>query len=257
MLETVDRISILGSPVSVVDSYRKVYDIIVKKLQSDNSPFYITVNNVHTVVTAVKDNHYNKIIRNSFLALPDGKPLTVVAKLKGVKNISRIFGPTFFEKSIDWSQKDGIKHFFFGGDKITQEKILRKISESFPACNVAGNIIPPFRKFTEEENNKFLKVINNSAPDFIWVALGAPKQEKWIYENYSKLNKGVMIGIGAGFDYFAGNLKHAPHWMKNFSLEWLYRLIQEPKRLWKRYLITNSLFLWYIALDFLRLRKFD
>ena len=99
--------------------------------------------------------------------------------------------------------------------------------------------------------------MKESRADIFWVGLGAPKQEIWIFNNYKKLNKGVMIGIGAGLDYLAGNTKHAPEWMKNASLEWLYRLIQEPKRLWKRYLATNTLFIWYVFLELTGLRKFE
>ncbi len=247
----------MGTNISIVDSYRKAYKELLGNLKNSDKPFYVTVNNVHTVVTSVREPEFKKIINNSFMALPDGKPLSVVAKLKGVKNINRIFGPTFFEKVLEWSAQDGIQHFLFGGTEETQKKILGKIQSYFPQCKIAGSIVPPFRRFTEEENRTFIEEINKSNADVVWVALGAPKQERWIYENYGKLNHGVMIGIGAAFDYFAGDIKHAPVWMKNFSLEWLYRLYQEPKRLWKRYLSTNSLFLWYITMEFLRIRKFD
>ena len=118
-------------------------------------------------------------------------------------------------------------------------------------------ISPPYRPLTNSENENYISIINNSNADIIWVGLGAPKQEKWMYENYKYINKGIMIGIGAGFDYLAGSTKHAPEWMKNYSLEWLYRLIQEPGRLWKRYLITNTLFLFYITLELLGLKKFE
>ncbi len=250
------KIKILGTDISVVDSYREAYEEILSLLKNGGTG-YVTVNNVHTVVTAVRDDYYGKIIDASYLALPDGKPLSVVAKLKGESRISRIFGPTLFEKFLEWGTNDGIKHFLFGGTKETQEKIKNKILESLPECIIAGTIVPPFKVFTEEENAMFLDEINASNADIIWVALGAPKQEKWIYENYKKLNKGIMIGIGAGFDYYAGNLKHAPAWMKKYSLEWFFRLLQEPGRLWRRYLITNSLFLWYSALEFFGIKKFD
>ena len=100
-------------------------------------------------------------------------------------------------------------------------------------------------------------MMKQSNADIIWVALGAPKQERWIYDNYQKLNHGIMIGIGAGFDYLAGKTKHAPQWMKKFALEWVYRLIQEPRRLWKRYFVTNTLFILFVALELLGLKKWD
>ena len=191
------------------------------------------------------------------MALPDGKPLSVIAKLKGEKNISRIFGPSFMEDTIDWGQKDNLTHFFFGSSENTLKNLRASINSKYPKAKIAGMVSPPFRSWSKSENNNFISIINNSNADLIWVGLGAPKQELWMYENYKQLNKGIMIGIGAGFDYIAGNTKHAPEWMKNLSLEWLYRLIQEPGRLWKRYLVTNSLFIFYMMLEYLRIKKFD
>jgi N-acetylglucosaminyldiphosphoundecaprenol N-acetyl-beta-D-mannosaminyltransferase len=246
---------ILGVTISNASSYREVYETLKSSLGS--SPSYITVNNVHTVVECVKNKKYKEAINNSFLSLPDGKPLSIYAKLKGEKNISRIFGPTLFENTLDWGQEKKIKHFFFGSSEETQTLMISNIKNKYPHAIISGFIVPPFKPFTEEENEKFIKNMNDSGADLFWIGLGAPKQELWMYENYKKLNHGIMIGIGAGFDYLAGNIKHAPEWMKNMALEWLYRLIQEPKRLWKRYLVTNTLFLWYIFLELTGLRKFD
>jgi len=133
------------------------------------------------------------------------------------------------------------------------EVIINKYSRAI----IKGKLSPPFRQFTETENQQFIREMNEANADIIWVGLGAPKQEMWIYENYKKLNRGVMIGIGAGSNYLAGETKHAPEWMKNASLEWLYRLIQEPRRLWKRYMVTNTLFLWYVFLELTGVRKFE
>jgi len=249
--------NILGNNLSSLPSYTTCYKFLIEILPLEKHN-YVTVNNVHTIIEGVKNKKYKQIINTSFLSLPDGKPLSIVAKLKGVKNISRIFGPTLFEKTLEWGQKDGIKHYFFGSSEETIMKMLNNIRTKYPAAIIAGYYSPPYKdKFDEEENNLFLKNMNESGADIFWISLGAPKQELWMYENYKKLNHGVMIGIGAGFSYLAGETKHAPKWMKDFALEWLYRLIQEPKRLWKRYLITNSLFLVYCVLDLLHLKKFD
>jgi N-acetylglucosaminyldiphosphoundecaprenol N-acetyl-beta-D-mannosaminyltransferase len=248
---------ILNTNISILLSYQKTYDTIITAAGKPGSPKYITVTNVHAVVAAFYDKYYNKIINSAFLVFPDGRPLSIVAKLKGHKNAVRIMGPTFMENALEWGQKDNIKHYFFGSTEETLNKIKEVIKTKYPAACIAGAISPPYRPLTEEENNCFIEQINKANPDIIWVGLGAPKQEIWMYENYSKLNHGVMIGIGAGFDYLAGNTRHAPEWMKNFSLEWLYRLIQEPKRLWKRYLVTNSIFLFLITLELLHLKKFE
>ena len=246
---------ILGVNISNVYSYRKVYETLKCTLGSASS--YITVNNVHTVVESVLNNNYRKIINNSFLALPDGKPLSIVAKLKGENNMSRIFGPTFFENALEWGQADKIKHYFFGSSEETLAKMSASIKLKYPRTIIAGSFSPPYRKFTDEENKGFLKQMNETRADIFWIGLGAPKQEIWMYENYRKLNCGVMIGIGAGFDYLAGNTKHAPLWMKNVALEWLFRLIQEPKRLWKRYLVSNTLFIVFIVAELLKIKKIN
>lgn len=249
-------LKILGIKISVLDSYLTAYNFIQRELKN-GTPDYVVVNNVHTVIEGVRNKRYMAAIDNACLSFPDGKPLSFYAKLRGEKNISRIFGPTFMEKTLDWSQKDSISHYFFGSSLETLDKMKEVINSKYLAIVICGMASPPFKKFTEEENKLFLKQMNESGADIFWIGLGAPKQEIWMYENYKKLNHGIMIGIGAGFDYLAGNTKHAPEWMKNMALEWLYRLIQEPRRLWKRYLITNSLFLYYIFLEMTGLRKFD
>jgi N-acetylglucosaminyldiphosphoundecaprenol N-acetyl-beta-D-mannosaminyltransferase len=250
------KFSILGTKLDDLNSYRETYELVLNYIRTQNKPAYLTVNNVHTVTEGLRDKDYGKIINNSFLALPDGKPLSVIGKWKGIKRVERIFGPAFFEKTLEWGVKENIRHFFFGSSDDTLAKLKKNIECKFPGIKTAGAISPPFRDILPSENEQFLKEINNSKPDIVWVSLGAPKQEKWIYSNYSRLNQGLMIGIGAGFDYMAENLKNAPQWMKDFSLEWLYRLKQEPKRLWKRYLISNSVFIFYVTLELLGLKKF-
>ena len=249
------RINILGTDISILKSYEETYENLKNVLKS---PSYVTVNNVHTVVLAVKNRNYKEALNNSILSLPDGKPLSIVARLKGVKNIRRIFGPTFMENALEWGQEDGLKHFFFGSSEETLKKMINNIKIRYPRALVSGIYSPPYREsFSDEENEIFLKLMNDSGADIFWIGLGAPKQELWMHDNYKKLNQGVMIGIGAGFDYLAGRTKHAPEWMKNLALEWLYRLIQEPGRLWKRYLFTNSLFILYIFLDLTGIKRFD
>lgn len=249
---------ILGINITSLNSYKETYDKLVSSFELHSNSAYVTVNNVHTVIEAVKNNKYRIVLNNSLLSLPDGKPLSIIAKLKGDRNINRIFGPTFMELAIEWGQNKGLKHYFFGGSESTIKEMINVIKHRFPDAIIAGYYSPPYKeKFSESESNYFIEIMNKSNANIFWIGLGAPKQEIWIYEYYKQLNHGIMIGIGAGFDYLAGNVQHAPIWMKNASLEWLYRLIQEPKRLWKRYLITNTLFIYYIILDSLNIKKFD
>ena len=250
------KFSVLGTKIDELNSYRETYELVIDYLRAQSKPAYLTVNNVHTVTMGLRDKKFREIINNSFLSLPDGKPLSVIGKWKGVKRVERIFGPAFFEMTLGWGVDDNLKHYFFGSSTETLDKLKKNAEKKFPGIKIAGALSPPFRELQPEENEQFLNEINNSGADIIWVSLGAPKQEKWIYSNYRSFDKGLFIGIGAGFDYMAENLKNAPAWMKDYSLEWLFRLKQEPRRLWKRYLISNTQFIFYTALELLGLKKF-
>ena len=252
-----NTVSILGSRISVLGSYRSAYQYVVEYVRSNEKPAYITVNNVHTVIEGIWDAEYRSITNGALLALPDGKPLSLVARWKGIRTISRVFGPTFFEKALDWGQEDGVRHFLFGGSQPLLEALQGVIRARFPRAQIVGAVAPPFRPFTTAENEAYLEQMNRSGADIVWVALGAPRQERWMAVNYQKLKHGVMIGIGAGFDYLAGRTRHAPEWMKRYALEWLYRLIQEPRRLWKRYLVTNPLFIFLVALELLGIKRWE
>ena len=172
---------------------------------------YICVGNVHTTVMAHDDAHYHEVQKSAAFVIPDGKPLSV------------------------YSRKHGFPE--------TLQMLEQKLKERYPHLQIAGMVSPPFRSLSEKEDAAEVEKINASGADIIWVGLGAPKQENWMYDHRDKVH-GVMIGVGAGFDYHAGNIKRAPMWMQKLSLEWLYRLMQDPKRLFKRYLVTNTRYLW-------------
>ena len=142
---------------------------------------------------------------------------------------------------------NGLSHFFYGSSQETLDVLREILQKKYPGLKIAGMYSPPFRPLTEEEDEAVIEMINESNADIIWVGLGAPKQENWMYEHQDKV-KGLMFGVGAGFDYHAGKLKRAPRWMQRMSLEWLMRLLQDPRRLWKRYLVTNIKFIWYILI---------
>ena len=203
---------------------------------------YICISNVHTTVMSYEDSHYKNIQNSSIMTLPDGAPLAVISKMRGNSEVERITGPDFMEEVFKISIKKGYNHFFYGSTLDTLNKLQENLLLKYPELNIVGTYSPPFRELTYEENIEIEKCINDCKPDFIWVGLGAPKQEVWMY-NHKNSFKGIMIGVGAGFDYHAGNIKRAPKIMQRLCLEWLYRLIQNPKRLFKRYLHTNSKFI--------------
>ena len=248
-------IKILGNKIDCFKGYEQLYQYILETLKKNRiDKNYITVNNVHTMIEGYWHSSFREIINNGCLSLPDGKPLEIVGRLKGNKNISRLFGPSVMEKFIDWGRIDGISHFFFGSSEDTLLKLELVIENKYPGTKIAGMISPPYAPVEKWDHETFIQCINEAKPDFIWIGLGAPKQEIWMHNYHEKISKGILVGIGAGFDYLAGNTKHAPAWMKKFSLEWLYRLRQEPRRLWKRYLMTIPQFLFFASFELLGIK---
>lgn len=211
----------------------------VKRLSGD----YICVSNVHTTVTAFEDQEYCKVQNGGIMAIPDGGPLSSVGQKRGFKNMKRTTGPSLMHEIFQISAAKGYRHYFYGSTDETLKKLHSVLTESYPGIQIAGMYSPPFRSMTEDEDKTIVDKINATKPDFVWVGLGAPKQEKWMAAHQGRVNA-LMIGVGAGFDYHAGNIKRAPEWMQKHNLEWVYRLLQDPKRLFGRYWHTNTKFIW-------------
>lgn len=211
----------------------------VKKLSGD----YICVSNVHTTVTAYEEEEYCKVQNGGILAIPDGGPLSSVGQKRGFKNMKRTTGPSLMGEIFKISASKGYRHYFYGSTDETLEKLYSALTEIYPEIQIAGMYSPPFRPMTDDEDKAIVERINETKPDFVWVGLGAPKQEKWMAVHQGRV-KGLMVGVGAGFDYHAGNIDRAPEWMQKSNLEWVYRLLQEPKRLFGRYWHTNTKFIW-------------
>lgn len=206
---------------------------------------YICVSNVHTTVMAYEQEEYRTIQNSALLALPDGKPLSVVSKKMGYPQAERVAGPDLMTRMFQESGVKGYRHYFYGSTQDTLKALSEVLKVKYPEIQIAGMYAPPFRNLTEEEDAACVERINRAAPDIVWVGLGAPKQEKWMYA-HRNIIKGLMIGVGAGFDFHAGTVKRAPKWMQNIGMEWFYRLLQDPKRLWKRYVMTNWKFIYLI-----------
>ena len=206
---------------------------------------YICVSNVHTVVMSYEDEKYRNIQNSAAMVLPDGKPLSVVSRLRGFKEAQKVSGPDLMPAMFRVSEEKEYTHYFYGSTEETLEKLKEALLVRYPNLKIVGMYSPPFRPLTQEEDEEIIQQINDVSPDFIWIGLGAPKQERWMYDHKDKMC-GVMLGVGAGFDFHAGTVKRAPVWMQKCGLEWLHRLTQDPKRLFKRYVVTNSKFLWLI-----------
>lgn len=204
---------------------------------------YICVSNVHTTVTSYEDESYCAVQNGGLMAIPDGGPLSTVGRRRGCKNMARTTGPSLMGEIFKISAKKGYRHYFYGSKQETLELLEKKLKEHYPGIEIAGMYSSPFRPLTEEEDKAVIERINEANPDFVWIGLGAPKQEKWMAAHQGKID-GLMLGVGAGFDYYAENIKRAPMWMQKHNLEWVYRLVQDPKRLFKRYWSTNTKFIW-------------
>lgn len=204
---------------------------------------YICVSNVHTTVTSYEDASYCAVQNGGLMAIPDGGPLSTIGQKRGHKNMARTTGPSLMGEIFKISVDKGYRHYFYGSKEETLRILNQKLTEKYPGIQIAGMYSPPFRPLTKEEDDAVIERINEAKPDFVWIGLGAPKQEKWMAAHQGKID-GLMLGVGAGFDYYAENIKRAPTWMQKCNLEWAYRLIQDPKRLLKRYWSTNTKFIW-------------
>lgn len=252
MTEELEYCSILGTHINVTDMDKTV-NYIQQHLE-ELKGHYICVSNVHTTVTAYRDEEYREIQNGAVMNIPDGKPLSIVQRKAGFKGAGRVPGPDLMPMIFRISAEKGYRHYFYGSKPETLEALESKLTKEYPGLNIVGMYSPPFRPTTEEEDNQIIEKINDSEPDFIWVGLGAPKQEKWMAAHDGKVC-GVMLGVGAGFDFHAGTIKRAPLWMQEYCMEWLFRIGQDPKRLLGRYLYTNFSFVYYIFREWSKGKK--
>lgn len=241
--------SILGTKINITDMEKTVS--YIEQHLDELKGHYICVSNVHTTVTAYRDGEYREVQNNAAMNIPDGKPLSIVQRHTGFKEAGRVPGPDLMPEIFRLSEKKGYRHYFYGSRQETLDALKVKLAEEYPKMNVVGMYSPPFRPMTEEEDEEAIRNINECNPDFIWIGLGAPKQEKWMAAHDGKVC-GIMLGVGAGFDFHAGTIKRAPLWMQEFCMEWLFRIGQDPKRLFPRYLDTNFSFVFYLFREWLK-----
>ena len=206
---------------------------------------YICFSNVHTAVMAKENKEYADVLNSAAYVFPDGAPIANLEIKKGYSGVERVAGPDFMDNMFRDTQYTGISHYFYGSTEETIESLKERLSKRYPGIDIRGFYSPPFRPLTPEEDAEDIRRINESGADIVWIGLGAPKQEKWMSAHKGQLNA-VMMGVGAGFDFHAGTIKRAPKWMRRIGLEWLYRLFKDPVRLYKRYIVTNIKFFWYL-----------
>jgi N-acetylglucosaminyldiphosphoundecaprenol N-acetyl-beta-D-mannosaminyltransferase len=234
------KLNVFGVPVSAINMEIAIQTIDGWIQRRETS--YICVTGVHGVMESQRDAKLKMIHRAAGLVTPDGMPLVWICRLLGLKQVERVYGPDLMIRLSEESLRRGYSSYYFGGGPGIADRLAACLSAKFPGLKVSGTWTPPFRPLSEEEDEAIVDSINSSKADIVWVGLSTPKQEYWMSEHRSKLQAPVLIGVGAAFDFHAGAKAQAPRWMQRSGLEWLFRLLTEPRRLWKRYLINNTMF---------------
>lgn len=243
-------VSLLTDVVNLESIIKKLVELVKKE-----NGAYVCFSTVHMVMESFDNPEFGAKVNNADLIITDGMPIVWMQKIQGVKGASRVRANDLMIELCRFAEKNNLKVGFYGGRQEVIDAILERARKDFPALQVAYAFSPPFRPLTEEEDKKVVEEINASGTQILFMGLGCPKQENWMAAHKKKI-KAVMLGVGASFDFYAGNIKESPQWMGNLGLEWLFRLIQEPKRLWRRYLILNPRFMWLASLQILGLKKF-
>lgn len=244
---------LINSQISVGSYHNMIASII--KLSQENKSSYICVSNVHMLVEAFLSSSFSKLLNDADIATPDGMPLAKAISFLYNTQQDRVAGMNIMPDLISKINKTSLSIYLYGSTEEILTKIKDRIKDEYPNVNLCGTYSPPFRELTNDEKTDVIKKINSLNPDFVFVALGCPKQEKWMAEHKNKIHS-CMIGLGGAFEVFAKVKSRAPQWMQNYSLEWLHRLAKDPKRLWKRYLFTNSIFIFLLLKQILDIKVF-
>lgn len=245
--------SVLGSHIDAL-SWEDSINTICGWAQNYESR-YVALCNVHSVVTALLEDNHRLDLNKADMATSDGMPVTWTLRKLGFHEQQRINGPDLMWKYCEKAERVGHKVFFYGSTNEVLALLESKLSVAFPKLQIVGMYSPPFRELTLIEDDEVVERLNASGANVVFIGLGCPRQEEWMFRHRGKVNA-VMMGVGAAFNYHAGTTKRAPVWMQDRGLEWLHRLASDPKRLWKRYLVTNTIFIVAIAAQLLGIKKF-
>ena len=241
------RISILSSQLDQGSFDDFVSEIVAKGLAQRSN--YTCCVNVHMLIEAYRNPEFQSLINQADRNAPDGKPLAMLmSRLAGRKQV-RVAGMDLLPAILARAEQAQARVFFMGDTEGVLAELTARVNTDFPELAIAGTLSPPFRVLAQAEAAELCQQINDTRPNILFVALGCPKQERWMAQHKGQI-PASMIGVGNAFRAYLGHEKRAPKWMQNASLEWMYRLIQNPKRLWKRYLLTNTMFLWLLSKEF-------
>jgi N-acetylglucosaminyldiphosphoundecaprenol N-acetyl-beta-D-mannosaminyltransferase len=251
----VEKANVLGIGISVIDQARARELLFAAAAAGERG--YVTVTGVHGVSEAQNDAELKRIFNNARLATPDGMPMVWMGRLQGFRDIRRVYGPDLMLNLCEHSAARGWRHFLYGGNVSVADELAATLKARFPGLEIVGTFCPPFRPLNPEELAKLQTQVRATRPDFFWVGLSTPKQERFMAEYLPLLPEAkIFIGVGAAFDLLTGRVRQAPRWLQRAGLEWFFRLTQEPRRLWRRYLLNNPLFIARAAAQLSGFRKY-
>ena len=261
LVSEVPRVNILGVGVTALTmkSALDQSELLLNQQQSEHQDQrgYICVTGVHGIMEAQTDVRFRDILNNSFLTTPDGMPTVWLGKLRGFGHMTRVYGPDYMLGLCERSVARGYRHFLYGGKPGVAEELREELVRRFPGLQIVGTYSPPFRPLNSEEEQALAAQLQALNVDVLWCGLSTPKQERFMAAYSKVLPVKLMVGVGAAFDLLSGNLDESPDWMKKAGLQWLFRLVKEPRRLWRRYLVNNPRFLWYTFLQLTRIRRYS
>lgn len=239
-----EKASVVGVPISITS-----YDDVIEKLTNrpQDTATVVAVCNVHSVMSARRDPALREAISQAEIATPDGVPIVWGLKAMANRDQGRVYGPDLMQKAF--VDNVGWKHYLYGSTPETLDQLQGKLAEMAPDAEIVGAFSPPFREMTPEESDAAMEAIRISGADVVWVGLGMPKQELWMHQIRPELPGIALLGVGAAFDFLAGTKKQAPAWMQRAGLEWLFRLVQEPRRLWRRYIWNNPAYAFLLTVQ--------
>ena len=246
--------NVLGVNVSAVDLNRTV-EMADRWIAMENRG-YICVTGVHGIMEAQSDSELRQILNNAFINTPDGMPMSWIGRLQGFNAMDRVFGPDLMASLCEISVERNYRHFLYGGEPGVAGLLKQRLENRFPGLQIVGTYTPPFRNLTNEEEEEIICQLQELQPHILWVGLSTPKQERFMARYVDRIQVPLMVGVGAAFDYHTGRISDCSDWIKRAGLQWLHRLIQDPRRLWKRYLKNNPAFLWKISLQILKLKQY-
>ena len=236
-----NRVNVLGVGVSVLN-LQSALEAIAGAVREKRKG-YICVTGVHGVIEAQSDETFRKILNKAFLCTPDGMPMVWMGKIRGHSEMRRVYGPDLMLAVCDYTRSRGFTHFLYGGGLGVAQELKVRLEQKLPGLRIVGALTPPFRPLNALEEADLAAQLRALRPDLLWVGLSTPKQERFMAQYWQRLEATLLVGVGAAFDFHAGRVRQAPPWVQRHGLEWLFRLACEPRRLWKRYLKNNPLFL--------------